>query len=1152
LAELAAPSLQPPPFDVCGPLPRGVTVLEASAGTGKTYTIAALAARYIAEGVPIERLLLVTFTRIATGELRERVRERLAAVHAGLERALAGEAGAGAAQGQGASPFAAGTPPIGGPALDPIVALLCAGGREQAKARLARLARALADFDAATITTTHGFCQEVLASLGVAADLEPDAIFVDDLSGLAEEVTADLYVRRYHGAAEQEALPFRDALAIARRATQLADAQLVQATGEPQATRVRLAEAVRKELERRKRALGVITYDDLLTRLERSLAGEEGQLAVARLRARFEIVLVDEFQDTDRIQWSILRHAFASGQRALILIADPKQAIYAFRGADVYSYLEAARSAQTRATLVINWRADQGLLDACDQLFAGARLGHPEIEYRRLRAAPAHQTPRLLGALAQAPLRVRLVAREDVERTPNGYARAPAAREHVAADLAQELAALLASGAVIERRDGSGRPTLRERLAPGHAAVLVATNRQAELVREQLAKAGVPAVTSGAGSVFASSAAEDWLVLLYALERPSLTASAARAAIGRFFGWSPERLALATDADRERLHQRLHELARVLRTAGIASLLDRVNRSELLPERVLGTLGGERALTDLRHIGELLHAEAKASGLGVSALARWLARRIEEAAADTGSEERSRRLESDAAAVQVLTIHRSKGLEFPVVFVPFAWEPSWISREEEPVVFHDPRAEDRRALDVTLEGADYCMHRAQYVAEQRGEDLRLLYVALTRAAQQAVLWWAGTYDSRNSALGRLLFCRDQHGNVAPNGYRDLPDAQVRARFEALAAAAKPGTISVERSRLERPAAYAPPLEPALELSAARFERALDLRWRRTSYSDLVRAAREPLVSSEPEEPLLADEPDAEPGLGPPLREPPPAGDPALTKQVPLAALGTGRTVGTYAHLVLDRCDFAAEDLDAELGRALAEVEPAPPEAGPPELLREGLRAAIETPLGPLASEAALRDIARPQRIDELAFELPLAGGDRPSGWVALERLAAVLRDRLAPPDPLAGYAERLADPSLRARVRGYLSGSLDLVARLPDGRFAVLDYKTNWLGEVDGTLTAWHHRPAALAAEMSHRHYGLQAVLYLIALYRFLRWRRPGRDPDDELAGVFYLFVRGMLGPATPLVDGQRCGIFAWRPPAGLIGALSEVLEGEP
>ena len=219
---------------------------------------------------------------------------------------------------------------------------------------------------------------------------------------------------------------------------------------------------------------------------------------------------------------------------------------------------------------------------------------------------------------------------------------------------------------------------------------------------------------------------------------------------------------------------------------------------------------------------------------------------------------------------------------------------------------------------------------------------------------------------------------------------------------------------------------------------------------------------------------------------------------------------------------------------------------------------------IETPLGPVLSERRLRDVARGDRLDELGFELPLAGGDRPSGWLTLSRIASVLRAHAGADDPLAAYAERLEDARLRQSVRGYLTGSLDLVVRVPDAdgaagaagrggfRFAVLDYKTNWLGPPDEPLTAFHYRPEAMAAEMLRHHYALQALLYAVALHRFLRWRVAGYDPARHLAGVVYLFVRGMTGAAGGggyLTDGRRTGVFSWPAPDGLVPALSDALD---
>ncbi len=550
---------EPVGFSVTGPLPEpGITVLEASAGTGKTYTIAALAARYVAGGLPLDRLLLVTFTRMATGELRERVRSRLVSVERGLGRALAG-----AASSEG----------------DPIVALLAEGADDEIEVRRRRLQNALAEFDAATIATTHGFCQEVLGGLGIAADLAPDTEFVEDLSDLVSDAVDDLYVRRFRSG-DSPPLTRAQAGQIARIAIANPAARIAPTTGEVPEMCVRLAEAVRKEVEARKRRLSVMTYDDLLTRLDAALAGDERH-AAERLRARYEVVLVDEFQDTDPVQWDIMRRGFGETGRTLVLIADPKQAIYAFRGADVYAYLEAASEAAGQATLDVNWRSDQGLIDAYDALLSATKLGHEGIVYRRVRAAEAHRDSRLHGAPSDVPLRVRVVPRELVKQTYNGFAQVNSAREHVATDLAEDVVELLSSGAELEDRSAAEDGELRE-LRPGDVAVLVQTNRTAAQIREALERAGVPAVINGAGSVFATEIATEWLRLLEALERPASTIRAHTAALTCFFGWSAERVAESDEQAWEDVHRRLHDWARVLRERGVASLTETVTLTERL------------------------------------------------------------------------------------------------------------------------------------------------------------------------------------------------------------------------------------------------------------------------------------------------------------------------------------------------------------------------------------------------------------------------------------------------------------------------------------------------------------------------------------------------------------------------------------------
>src|ERR671914_1177385 len=527
--------------------------------------------------------------------------------------------------------------------------------------------------------------------------------------------------------------------------------------------RRRLALRARAELELRKARAGVMTYDDLLTRLDAALGRAGGEALARRLRERYRVVLVDEFQDTDPIQWRIFRRAF--GDRTLVLIGDPKQAIYAFRGADVYAYIEAKKAAASSETLAVNRRSDQALLDAYDVLFGGAQLGHPGIVYRKVRATATGR------GVAGPPLRIRVVHRDEpaIQTTAGGYARNASAREYVAADVAADLVDVL------------------ERVRPGDVAVLVQTNRTAALIRDALEAVGIPAVINGAGSVFGTPTAREWLRLLEALERPTSDLRARATALTAFLGWSAERVAAASDADWEAVHRRLHEWAAVLRTNGVAALTETITLAERLPERVLAGADGERRLTDLRHVGQLLYAAATGEQLGTTALAGWLRRRIAEAGHDTGDEDRSRRLESDAEAVQVLTVHRSKGLEFPIVYFPDLWEPGFIP-EKEPVTFHDEWGV--RTVDVGLEGAAFQRHREQHVVEQRGEDLRIAYVALTRARHQAVVWWVPSFGSRDSSLGRLLFARAADGTVPAAGRNTPSDAEAWQRFEALVASAR--------------------------------------------------------------------------------------------------------------------------------------------------------------------------------------------------------------------------------------------------------------------------------------------------------------------------------------------------------------------------
>jgi exodeoxyribonuclease V beta subunit len=328
---------------------------------------------------------------------------------------------------------------------------------------------------------------------------------------------------------------------------------------------------------------------------------------------------------------------------------------------------------------------------------------------------------------------------------------------------------------------------------------------------------------------------------------------------------------------------------------------------------------------------------------------------------------------------------------------------------------------------------------------------------------------------------------------------------------------------------------------------------LDDTWRRFSYSAITAfahdAAARPDVDAEPETSVIDDEMPFDADM-PALPGTPSQAEPPLL----LTTMPGGVAVGTVVHRVLEASDFTASDLEDQLRAALqAQLSGRNLDLGDLDVLVAGLRTAIEAPLGPIADGIALRTIERSDRRDELGFELPVVGGDAPTGTLSVRDIAALLRRHLQPDDPLSGYAERLTDPSLNHVLRGFLAGSLDLVFRRSGDRFYIVDYKTNRLAPAGETLTAWHYGPTALREEMYRAHYPLQALLYTLALHRYLRWRLPDYQPDRHLAGVLYLFVRGMSSQGHLPPNVAAPGVWAWRPPASLITVLSDFFDhGRP
>jgi exodeoxyribonuclease V beta subunit len=588
--------------------------------------------------------------------------------------------------------------------------------------------------------------------------------------------------------------------------------------------------------------------------------------------------------------------------------------------------------------------------------------------------------------------------------------------------------------------------------------------------------------------------------------------------------------------DVDALGLRLRHWLRMYEERGVAALLETIARDERLQSRLLAQVDGERRLTDLRHVGEALHAASMTGQLSLTAGLEWLRHRVEEAEQDS-SVERGRRLDSEAAAVQVVTVHASKGLEFPVVLVPFGWDRHVF--DPDIPLFHE--ATGLRVRNVGGRNSPgFQQDQDRHKNEEFGEDLRLLYVALTRAQAQVIAWWApSTRNTICAPLHRLLFT-DSPATGVPQR-RPVPnDSTALARASALAV---DGCLSVTAVASGGDASWQQPPTAPRAMSAATLGRQLDTSWRRTSYTALTAAVHDlgPAVTSEPELEQKDDEPVTAV----------PAAAPGEHQDVmsPMDALPAGTAFGTLVHAVLERVDPTSADLaDAVSEQVAAQLS----WSGRPELDQEELTTALlpalRTPLGDPVGGRSLADIAPGDRLTELDFELPLRGGDHPNGTSRLVELAELLREHLQPDDPLTGYASLLSDPPLSEVVfKGYLAGSIDAVLRM-DGRYVLVDYKTNRLGVPDAPLTAWDYRVTAMAEAMIQAHYPLQALLYEVALHRFLRWRLADYDPGRHLGGVLYLFLRGMCGPDIRFADGTIPGVFAWQPPANLVTAASDLL----
>ena len=849
-------------------------------------------------------------------------------------------------------------------------------------------------------------------------------------------------------------------------------------------------------------------FNDLLTRLDAALAGPNGARLAEVIRTQFPVALIDEFQDTDEIQYRIFDAIYrveANDQAtALVLIGDPKQAIYAFRGADIYTYLAARTATAGRLyTLSRNFRSTHAMVSAanrCFQLAEDLKESQGAFLFRSAAGNPVPFFPAdANGRKDQLQAGGQPLPALNIWRLPppdNGEPMSKGAYLEAMAEVcASEMVRLLNLGQ-LDAAGFAGEDGLRA-LRQADLAVLVNNRNEADAIRGALSARGVRSVyLSEKDSVFQRPEAFDLQLWLGACAEPddgrALRAALATQTLG--LDWASLDSLNHDEIAWDNYVLQFRAYRECWRRQGVLPMLRRLLNDFRVPARLLAAGGsGERSLTDVLHLAELLQ---QASSLldGEHALIRHLAEQRRDET--SGGDARQMRLESDADLVKVVTIHKSKGLEYPLVFLPFACAFRATKPTDLPLKWHD----EQGRLKLALTADDALL--ALVDRERLGEDLRKFYVALTRARYATWIGAAPVDNLEKSAFGYLI------------GH------QLHAGIDALAAGCP--DIAVIDTPASSPDTYAAHAQHQIEGPARSPSRAVREHWWIASYSALHTAAADGSAET-PGEDIFREAATAErlTQLAAPLVPDTPPGDTGRASVGLLHDFPRGAAVGTFLHEILEWAG----------GQGFGRI------ADAPALLRDAVarRCAVrgwERWIDPLC--AWLQDFLRQ----------PLGSADEPGFalanletwvvemefWVAVHDVDLAALDALVCRHTLGG-AER---PPLKAgQLNGMLKGFIDLVVE-HEGRYYVIDYKSNWLGPDDAAYTA-----AAMAQEILAKRYELQYVLYLLALHRLLKLRLPGYEYETHMGGALYLFLRGSQAPTR--------GIHAERPPRALIESLDRL-----
>jgi len=1196
----------------------GTNLIEASAGTGKTYTITGLYLRLVLEKhFSVNEILVVTFTEAATEELKNRIRNKIR---------------------EAIETFS------GGRSEDRLLNDLAEKHRNSKNA-LRYLIEAVRDFDKAAIFTIHGFCRKMLYENAFESGSLFDTELVADQESIKKEIVDDFWRTHFYNASPlfvnfainnkftpesllsllgnnvfhpymkiipQCEIPdsysqekdFRDYFRKVCDAWKSARTEVenIFATDEglnrkryrkatipdwirsmddyvatdgidpglmknfEKFTLSELTRAVKKnysppdhyffelcekmkekqeelekifeqqllglktalfhyahnELDRRKKEKNVQFFDDLLLKLHRALKGKGGGVLASAMRKKFRAALIDEFQDTDPIQYAIFKEVFDNPNNILFLIGDPKQAIYSFRGADIFAYMKAARHVEFRHTLDENWRSEPDLITAINCIFTNTNHHFIYDQIRFLQATPATKMePAFLTIEGQSepPLQLWLLDARKVTG-PGKEITKTHAREIIPRAVAAEISRLLNLGR--NNKALLGKHPLRE----GDIAVLVRTNDEARMIQEALSALDIPGVLCSTGNLFDSHEALEMERILGSISEPNHENLLKAALATDMMGVKGEELdgLMKDETGWEAWLVKFKAYHDLWNEHGFVRMFRYLLLEEQIMTRLMSMPDGERRTTNVLHLSEVLHQASVERKLGMAGLLKWLYEQR-----DPGTprlEEHQLRLESDENAVRIVTIHKSKGLEYPVVFCPFAWAGSRIPRAH-PFTFHDE--DDNMRLTLDLGSADMMRNLMVAEKERLAEDLRLLYVALTRAKNRCYLVWGHFKETGASALAYLFHQpgSTKGGNVvSATGGRsgDLRDEDVLKELKAVTAITEKaeGAIRLAEMPTEAGKKISPSPGKVMKLACRKFSGKIDSSWHISSFSSLLSgqshwaemADRDTEILSIPHNQTIHEE--------------------AIAGEIfsDIFSFPRGTKAGILLHDIFEHLDFAQEDASPMEKLVSEKLKESGFELTWRETLCNMIKKVLSVPLDPQRKDFSLSCIRNKDRLNEVEFYFPLQS-------ISPKKLKSIFAD-YACADRTVHFPERIGRLHF-APVKGFMKGFIDMVFQF-EGRFYLVDWKSNFLGN-----RVEDYGQAALSAVMEESYYILQFCIYTVALSQYLRLRLPDYNYTSHFGGVFYIFLRG-VDPEK----GPEYGVYRAKPPEEFLSALIRDLITQP